>query len=523
MQGGRPREKPKESLNMRKNGWLEPMAPVDSFWFNLDDPTNLMVIPAVLEFDERVEYRKVQDLLERRLLVYKRFRQRIVWPATRLGLPFWDYDAHFDIHNHIIKLALPSPGDKKTLARMISDLSIAPLDREKPLWQVHIIENYGENSGGGSVVLLRVHHAIANGMVMVRLLFSLTDLQPCDDPDDAQCTTALSPGRQKPKKKTKIELLRETLNLLYRTGEFSVMQSLSLTEFIQKEVVKTLAHPTYITQFTRNVADIGVEFATSLFRLTFMAEDKKTSLKGRIGTQKNIFWSNPVDLGKVKEIARFYRCAVNDVVMAAVAGALRNYCIARGDDLDGAELRFAVPVDVGPQSSNVELGNKFSLVFLALPIHIEDAEQRLKELHKRIRAARHSAEAFIGYQAMRILGLPPKRITKMGAGFLSRKLTGVLANVPGPRVPLYFTDLPVKNIMFWVPRMGSMGLGISIFSYVGCVTLGIAGDSRLVAEPQKITALFEEEFDRMHETVKNHAQDCGAHENPPGGVSAYAV
>lgn len=494
------------------------MSTVDSFWYSMDESTNLMVITAVMEFDACVEHAKLQDLLEKRLLIYKRFRQRIVWPVTRMGLPFWDYDANFDIQNHVIRLALPSPGDKKALARMISDLSIVPLDREKPLWQVHIIENYG----GGSVVLVRIHHAIADAIVMVRLLFSLADLRPNGSFAGVAKKTAASEDRRKSGKKSKVEMLRDTLNLLFRTGGVSVVKSLNLTELAQKELMKTLAHPSYITRFSKNAVSTGFGFAGALLRLAFMPEDKKTSLKGRIGTQKSVFWSNPVPLDKAGELGKFYRCSVNDVVMAAVTGALRNYCMYRGDDLTEAEARFAVPVNMGPQSPNVELGNKFSLVFLQLPLHMDDRVQRLRELRKRIRAAKDSAEAFIGYQAMRVLGIPPKRITKMGAGFFSRKLTGVLASVPGPQVPLYFTDLPVKNIMFWVPRIGNVGLGISIFSYAGAVTIGIASDSKLLPEPEKITLLFEKEFDQMHSTMKKKQQQNERRRKAAEEARAYA-
>ncbi len=493
---------------MRKNGWLEPMHPVDSFWYSMDESTNLMVITALMEFNQRIPYHRLQTLLEKRLLIYKRFRQKIVWPVTRLGLPFWDYDANFDIQNHIIKVALPSPGDKKALARMIGDFMITPLDKEKPLWQVHLIENYDD----GTVVLIRIHHAIADGIAMVRLLFSLADLQPADSPgrflrrrpSSPNIMDILTPVEKKPK--SKLEAIQETLNLLYRTGEVSVMKSLNLTEFMQKELMKTLAHPTYITQFARHTASLGLEFAAAMFKLAFMAEDKKTCLKGRISTQKGVFWTDPISLAKVKEIGKFYNCSINDVVLAAVTGALRNYCMARGNDLSDAESRFAVPVSVGHGSANVELGNKFSLVFLQLPLHLDDPVHRLRELRKRIRATRHSAEAYVGYQALKFLGIPPKRITKRGAGFFSKKLTGVLANVPGPTVPLYFEDLPVQNIMFWVPRIGNMGLGISIFSYMETVTIGIASDSRLVHDPADITRLIDDEFTQMHEIMKKNKQ-----------------
>jgi diacylglycerol O-acyltransferase / wax synthase len=489
-----------------KKGWLEPMSTVDSLWYSMDESTNRMVITTVMEFTRCVDYEKLKDLLEKRLLIYKRFRQRVVWPATRLGLPFWDYDANFDIQNHVVKLALPSPGDKNALARMISDFAIVPLDRERPLWQVHIIENYDK----GSVILVRIHHAIADGIALVRLLFSLTDLQPkgpsaawpkrySDEPD-----TRPAIGK---KGKTKVELIQETLNLLLRTGEVSMMKSLNLTEFIQKEVMKTVTHPTYIKKFARNSAGIGLSLGVALFRMIFIPDEKKSCFRGKIGTQKSVFWSNPVKLDKIKKISCFHRCTDNDVIMAAVAGALRTYGISRGSDFSDTEARFAIPVNVGSGGPNIELCNKFSFVFLSLPLHIQDPLKRLLEIRKRIRVIKNSPDAYVGYQALKMLGLPPKRITRHITGLLSRKLTGVLANIPGPQAPLYLTGLPIRNIMFWVPRMGSVGLGISIFSYAGAVTLGIASDSQLVPDPEAITVLFDQELEQMHMLTHSKTDD----------------
>lgn len=466
---------------------FEPMSNIDSFWLNMDEPTNLMVITGLMEFDEMLDFSAVLALLEKRLLCYERFRQRVVWPTSQLGRPFWDEDPNFDILNHISRVALPTPRDKATLQRMISDLSIIPLDKTKPLWQVHIIENYGE----GCVLFMRIHHAIADGIALIRLLLSMADIAP--NPSYLEAGDTGEEGHiKRAKQQSGLSLfMRAALNTTVKT-----------TGAVYDEVMKALASPSHLTKLGRLYGEIGLESTTVLAKLALMPSDSKTSLKGKLGVQKSVCWSQQIPVASVKELCEYYRCTINDVLIAAVSGALRKYLLERGDDLDDAEVRVSIPVNVRPLSMDVELGNQFSLVILSLPVSMDDPVRRLRETRKRMRSIKESAEAFVGYQAMKIMGIPPQSLSRMGARFFASKFTGVLSNVPGPRQPLYFTDKMIKNIMFWVPRSGDVAIGISIISYAGNVSLGIATDTRVASDPEKITGYFSEDFIQLRKLAK---------------------
>lgn len=472
---------------MARSVKLEPMSSIDSFWLNMDEPTNLMVITGIMEFDEMLDFSALRALLEKRLLCYDRFRQRVVWPTSQLGRPFWDEDPNFDIRNHISRVALPTPRDKATLQRMISDLSIIPLDKTKPLWQIHIIENYGE----GCVLFMRIHHAIADGIALIRLLLSMADTEPnlsysgTDDTSEEEST--------KPSKR------QSGLNLFMRAA---LNTSVKTTGLVYDEVMKTIATPSHLPKLAKLYGEIGLESTTVLTKLALMPSDSETSLKGKLGTQKSVCWSSPMPLASVKEIGVYFRSTINDVLMAAVSGAIRRYLMERGDDLDDAEVRVAIPVNVRPESFDVELGNQFSLVILSLPVNMDDPVRRLRETRKRMRSIKESAEAFVGFQVMKIMGIPPQALSRKGARFFASKFTGILSNVPGPRQPLYFTDKMIKNMMFWVPRSGDVAIGISIFSYAGNVTLGIATDTRVAPDPDKITEYFSEEFSHLLQLAK---------------------
>jgi diacylglycerol O-acyltransferase / wax synthase len=461
---------------------FEPMSSIDSFWLSMDEPTNLMVITGLMEFDEPLDFSAVAALLEKRLLCYERFKQRVVWPTSQLGRPFWDEDPNFDIRNHMSRVALPTPRDKVTLQRMISDLSIIPMDKTKPLWKIHIIENYGQ----GCVLFVRIHHAIADGIALIRLLLSMTDTEPNLSflgKDDMGEEESIKHSKQ-----------QSGLNLFMRASLNTAVQT---TGVIYDEVMKTVASPSRLTKLAKLYGEIGLESSTVLTKLALMPSDSKTSLKGKLGVQKSVCWSEPMPLTSIKEIGGYFRCTINDVLMAAVSGALRQYLLERGDDLDDAEVRVAIPVNVRPESMDVELGNQFSLVVLSLPVNLDDSVRRLRETRKRMRSIKESAEAFVGYQVMKIMGIPPQALSRKGARFFASKFTGVLSNVPGPRQPLYFTDKLIKNMMFWVPRSGDVAVGISIISYAGNVSLGIATDTRVAPDPEKITEYFSDDFSHL--------------------------
>ena len=134
----------------------ETMTNADNFWLCMDEPTNLMIITAFMEFEEPVNFKRLYATIESRLASFRRFRKRVVRPVSGVGVPNWEIDKNYDLRSHLQRVALPAPGDKADLQEMISNLMTTPLDPNKPLWQVHLIENYGK----GCVVFFRMPTAL---------------------------------------------------------------------------------------------------------------------------------------------------------------------------------------------------------------------------------------------------------------------------------------------------------------------------------------------------------------------------
>src|SRR5438105_7390958 len=152
----------------------EPLSSVDAAWLRMEDPTNLMMVTGILLFEEPLDFRRVRTTLEKRLLPFDRFTQRVEEAPFGIGPPRWVEDEHFDLDSHLHRVALPRPGDQRALEDLVSDLMSSPLDMSKPLWQIHVIDGYR----GGSVFLSRLHHCIADGIALIQLLLSLTDESP---------------------------------------------------------------------------------------------------------------------------------------------------------------------------------------------------------------------------------------------------------------------------------------------------------------------------------------------------------
>jgi WS/DGAT/MGAT family acyltransferase len=233
------------------------------------------------------------------------------------------------------------------------------------------------------------------------------------------------------------------------------------------------------------------------------SNDPQSPLKGEFGLKKRVAWSEPVAVDEVKLIGKRYGAKVNDVLVAAMAGALRSYLAKRGADVDHMTVRAMVPVDLRPPERALDLGNDFGLVVLDLPIGGRGPIERLRATRANMDALKRSPEAMAVKTLFTIFGRSPKIVEDLAVDLFGSKASVVMTNVAGPRQPLYLAGTPIDRIMFWVPHPGKqLGMGISILSYNGAATLAVIADGHLVPDPETITAQFSREFGRMMAAAK---------------------
>jgi hypothetical protein len=212
-----------------------------------------------------------------------------------------------------------------------------------------------------------------------------------------------------------------------------------------------------------------------------------------------VAWSEPIALEDVKLVKNRTGTTVNDVLVAVLTGALRRYMIAHNDDPTGKEIRAMVPVNIRPITDKIELGNQWALIYLTLPVGIEDPLDRLFEVKRRMDQIKRSPEALVTYQIIAGLGLVPNEIANKIKEYFASKASAVLTNVPGPPQKLYFGGTLLDKMVFWVPQSGSIGLGLSILSYGGEVTIGVMADDHSVPEPGGIVDGYRAEFELLYQ------------------------
>lgn len=464
-------------------GQSEPLSNVDAAWLGMEDPTNLMMVTGVLTFAEPVHYSATQEVLRKRFLKFNRFKQRIVQPRLPLVTPYWADDADFDLRAHLHRIALPAPGDQFALQELVSDLMSTPLDFSKPPWQMHLVENYGS----GCALIVRLHHAIADGIALVYVLLSLTGMTPeaslNHPPDESETRMDGRGGLAGALTKQAVS----TLNITRR-----------LTSRILYESKETLINPSHALDLAAQGADV----AAATGRVVLRPPDPPTIFRGPLGVAKRAAWSRPLKLREVKEIKNVTGSTVNDVLVSAMVGGLRRYLLAREQPVEGLNFRAAVPVNLRRPDEMGTLGNKFGIVYLSLPVGIADSFVRLQEVHRRMAALKNSPEAMVAIGILNAIGLSPTELQAQSVSMFASKATAVMTNVPGPPIPLYLAGQKIDEMMFWVPQAGRVSLGISIFSYANRVYLGVNSDVGLIPEPDEIIEGFYAEFAALLERAR---------------------
>jgi len=442
----------------------------------MDDPYNLMMVTGMLTLDAPLDYERLKDTLEHSLLRFRRFRQILKPPMLPFTRPYWEDDPKFNLDSHLIRVQLPSPADQKALQDLISVLVSTELDYSRPLWEFYLVENYGN----GSALLTRFHHSIADGIALMQVLLSMTDTvadpSPSIEPQDLAQNVGRSPGEP-------IKTLKSTY---LNSNNWSI-------ENLWEEGRMIFSDPTHARHRTRQVIDL----AATVGRLALRWPDPFTVFKGSLGIEKRVAWSEPIELKDAKDIGNTFNSTVNDVLLTAMAGALGQYIDSRGDSSRDLSIRGVIPVNLRSAELAEELGNKFGLVFLSLPIGIDDPIERLLRVKQNMDELKSSSEPVTTFGILSLLGAAPYWVKDLALAFFVTKGTAVMTNVPGFQTQLYLAGAPINAVMAWTPQSGKIALGISIISYNGKVWLGIATDKGLVPDPEAIVAFFHAEYDEM--------------------------
>ncbi|MEE4174836.1 MAG: wax ester/triacylglycerol synthase family O-acyltransferase [Xanthomonadales bacterium] len=453
------------------------MSKVDTAWLRMEQPSNLMMITGIIGLEEDIDYERLLETIEQRFLVFDRFRQKAVDGA---GGAHWEMDEDFDLRSHVRRVALPGKADEEELRILVAHLASSPLNHARPLWQFHLVENFEK----GPVLICRIHHCIADGIALVQVFLSLTDDSPAPQPappDPESFRERIA--EESPIFQRLLEPAKDGIDMAIHLGQKAIEEGVSL-----------LQDPSKAQRYAHEVGEMAGELAHALA----LPNDPKTRFKGRLGPRKEVAWAKPLPLDEVKSVGKAFGCTVNDVLIACASGALRRYLLECGSDGDtDQDIRATVPVNLRPLEHALELGNHFGLVFLDLPISIDNPLERLYVVNDRMTELKRSRQAAVTFGVLAALGMGPSALQKPILDVLSEKASAVLTNVPGPQKPLYLAGSMMRSLMFWVPQNGNIGIGISILSYNGKVFFGLITDRRRIPDPQSIIDRFRPEFDKL--------------------------
>ena len=453
----------------------ERMSRVDTAWLRMDNDVNLMMIVGVWLLTPAIDYETLCRRVEEKLLRYDRFRQVVVRDASGAH---WCDDPGFDIHRQVVRDKLvrrKGQSERAALQERVGVLASEPLDPRRPLWQFHLIDGYE----GGSALVVRIHHCIGDGIALNSVMMTITD-----------------GGTEPPRRERRAKDADDGADwladaVLKPLGGLSA-KAAALAEASIARALEVLADPQQGLAGAIANARLGAKVMGDVAAMALMADDSPTLLKGKPSGDKRVAWGEPIALADVKAIGKALGGSINDVLLASVAGAIGTWLRDQGDDPAGKEIRAMVPVNLRPLDQAWQLGNRFGLAPLVLPIGIANPVARVYAVRARMDALKASYQPLLAVAGQMVQPLQDAIL-----GLFAKKATAVMTNVPGPAVTLKFCGSTLRQTMFWVPASGDIGVGVSILSYGGGVQFGLVTDEALCADPQAIIDRFEPEFEKL--------------------------
>jgi diacylglycerol O-acyltransferase / wax synthase len=432
---------------------LERLTSVDASFLTNESGSSHMHIGGILIFEgPPPRYVDLVEHVRGRLDKVPRFRQRLVVPPLEAGRPLWADDVNFNLSYHIRHTALPEPGGEAQLKRLAARVFSQQLDRSKPLWEMWLVQGLERDR---FALLTKTHHAAVDGIAGVDIGTVLFDLEPVPEP--APVEDGWAP-----------EAAPTTTQLIARGASDAAATPLKLAE----RVVAAVRHP---ESAARRLVE-GLEGLSEVVG-AFADPAPDVPLNQSIGPHRRFTWARS-ELATFKRIKDTFGGTVNDVVLAAVTGALREWLHERSIRTEGLELRALVPVSIRAADERGELGNKLAAMRGPLPVYVEDPVRRLRVVSEQMEGLKRSKQALGAEVIARFNDFAPPTLLAQAAriNFSTRLFNLIVTNVPGPQMPLYVLGRELEEVfpVAFLPQ--NHALAVAIMSYNGRICFGLLAD-----------------------------------------------
>ncbi|MDR3417883.1 MAG: wax ester/triacylglycerol synthase family O-acyltransferase [Nevskia sp.] len=447
---------------------FEPVNAVDRAWLDMDEPHNPMVISAVFQLEGPVDAANLQKVMVERLLRYPRFGQRIDYNRRQ---PVWVNDPELDFRYHVHVRRLPDGAPERELRKAISAEVSRELDSCRPLWRLFLFPR----SDGPVTVLFRAHHALADGLALVTLLIDSTDAGFRRAPE-LPLRPAAKPSRPGP--------LGGIIDRLESVNDGLLSLSAMLGADGDLGPVRR--------QYQEGRAAMA-----AVRRVLALPDDNPPALRKPLSGRRGVAWTGELPLEPIRRQARLLHVRVNDLLMAALAGAFGRQLQHGSASLAPEQgLRISVPVNLRTGKGR-DLGNRFGLVLLDLPVGEADPWQRLNTVAQRMSVLKESGEARAIMLGLAAAGRLPMPLERRLVNLIGSRSVAVVSSLPGPKRHVRIAGARMRDLVFWPPQSGGIGLGLSFFSYAGQLSFGVSADLALLPNPRGLLDAFEMELERL--------------------------
>lgn len=483
----------------------------DALWLEMDKPGNLMVVDSLFWTATPIDWDRYAAVMRERLWDrFPVFRSVVV---RREDGWYWEEQPDGDVEDRYQRVTLPDPGGDAELQDLIAAERVVRLDRAEPLWRAVFVDNFQ----GGSAVLFRAHHAIADGIRMVQLALSIFDASPDGAPvsDDAArdhvpaalvpepvveepaADTAGSGSRTAIMARTSLQLARSAVTNPVGAAHTAVTLSETMLGALGNEARSTVRRATGGGGFLGPLMSAVPGDVDAVRKLVLGTRNDSSMWTGPVGQHKAVAWSPALSLDEVKQVAHASGATVNDVLVTCVADSLRAYLEKHHAVCHS--VTWDVPVNLKPFDPTlpVTLGNSFALVELELPTNLDDPVKTLEVVQHRMGRIKDGHEAVLDFGVQAAISRMSKRVYRFVVDLIANRAVGVLTNVPGPKMPLYAAGQRVDGMLGWAPVTANQVMSFTIYSYDGRVFVGIAADAERVPDHQQIVDGFGEAFRRL--------------------------
>jgi diacylglycerol O-acyltransferase / wax synthase len=464
----------KQELNRR-------LSSLDSAFLYLERKECPMHIGSTSIFEGKLKYGDLVKHIEDRLFLLPRYLQKVVPDPFNLAHPTWENAADFDIKKHIFKVKQKKALTDKELVKVAGEVMTEVMDRSKPLWEIHVVENV---EGNRSAMISKVHHCMVDGISGVDLIKIIFDITP----DSAPPPKPEIPKEDKTQKdiaqmffdsvfgamqETSSRLMEMQGGLMYMASNLMNPQNLEALPHLS-EVLPAVATPPPVLPFN-----------------------------GPCSGERRLAWSE-FSFAEARIVRNVLGGTVNDVVLTVLSESVARYVKFHGQSTKDKIVRFMVPVSLRQKEQRGALGNIISILPVEIPLDITDLPSRFKFVHERTNVMKTArlAEGLLTLGSLYMLmPAPMQSLVGALAELPFPPFNMVATNVPGPQVPIYLAGRKMLVQYPYVPVGYRLGLGCAILSYNQTLYFGLSSDAQAMGDVEKFKEILDEVFEDLKATV----------------------